>query len=103
MKTEKRAQKFHTDDAHYPDLDSAFDWLKIYFIQSEVPLRERVTRHQYGISARVPQTSFRGKTSGGVAKCRLFSQARLRSALVNIRRKALGHHMKFTQGRLKYT
>ena len=25
------------------------------------------------------------------------------SALVNIRRKALGHLMKFTQGRLKYT
>ena len=27
----------------------------------------------------------------------------VRSALVNIRRKALGHLMKFTQGRLKYT
>ena len=34
-----------------------------------------VTRHQYGISALVSQTSFRGKTSGGVPKCRLFSQA----------------------------
>ena len=34
-----------------------------------------VTRHQYGISALVSQTSFGGKTSGGVAKCRLFSQA----------------------------
>ena len=34
-----------------------------------------VTRDQYGISALVPQTSFRGKTSGGVTKCRLFSQA----------------------------
>ena len=32
------------------------------------------TRHQYGISALVSQTSFRGKTSGSVAKCRLFSQ-----------------------------
>ena len=31
------------------------------------------TRHQYGISAFVPQTSFRGETSGSVAKCRLFS------------------------------
>ena len=30
-----------------------------------------VTRHQYGIS----QTSFRGETSGGVAKYRLFSKA----------------------------
>ena len=34
-------------------------------------------RHQYGISAFVSQTSFRGKTGGSVAKCRLFSQASL--------------------------
>ena len=34
-----------------------------------------VTRHQYRISADVFQTSFRGEASGGVAKCRLFSQA----------------------------
>ena len=34
-----------------------------------------VTRHQYGISALVSQTSFGGETSGSVAKCRLFSQA----------------------------
>ena len=33
-----------------------------------------VTRHQYGISALVSQTSFREETSGGEAKCRLFSQ-----------------------------
>ena len=35
-----------------------------------------VTRHQCGLSAVVPQTSFRGETIGGFAKCRLFSQAR---------------------------
>ena len=34
-----------------------------------------VTRHQYGISALVSQTSFGGETSDSVAKCRLFSQA----------------------------
>ena len=34
-----------------------------------------MTRHQYGISALVSQTSFSGETSGSVAKCRLFSQA----------------------------
>ena len=34
-----------------------------------------VTRHLYGISALVSQTSFGGETSGSVAKCRLFSQA----------------------------
>ena len=26
--SEKRAQKFHTDDMHYSDLGSASDWLK---------------------------------------------------------------------------
>ena len=34
-----------------------------------------VIRHQYGISVLVSQTSFRRETVGGVAKCRLFSQA----------------------------
>ena len=31
-------------------------------------------RHQYGISALVPQMKFCGKTSDGIAKFRLFSQ-----------------------------
>ena len=35
-----------------------------------------VTRNQDGISALVSQTSFRGETVGGVAKCRQFSQDR---------------------------
>ena len=42
-----------------------------------------VTCHQYGISALISKTLFRGETTcgagaggGGVAKCRLFSQAR---------------------------
>ena len=34
-----------------------------------------MTRHQYGISELVSQTSFGGEISGSVAKCRLFSQA----------------------------
>ena len=34
-----------------------------------------VRRHQYGISVPVCQTSFHRKTSDGVAKCWLFSQA----------------------------
>ena len=34
-----------------------------------------VTRHQYGISALVSQTSFRGETVGGGVECCLFSQA----------------------------
>ena len=34
-----------------------------------------MTRHQYGISALVPQTSLLGETSDVVAKWRLFSHA----------------------------
>ena len=63
---------------HYPDLSSAFDWScrvgnLIQPIRSTTQIWV-VTRHQYGISALVSQTSFRGETSGEVAKCRLFSQ-----------------------------
>ena len=64
---------------HYPDLGSASDWSCSVgnLIQ---PIRSTtliwvVTRHQYGISALVSQTSFGGETGGSVAKCRLFSQA----------------------------
>ena len=34
-------------------------------------------RRQYGISTVAAQTSFRGETGDGVAKCRLFSQAKV--------------------------
>ena len=34
-----------------------------------------VTRHHYGIFAFVSRTPFLGETSGGIAKCRLLSQA----------------------------
>jgi len=33
-----------------------------------------VTCHEYGVSVLVPQTSLRQETSGGVAKCQLFSK-----------------------------
>ena len=42
-----------------------------------------MTRHQYGISAVVSQTSFRGKTSGDVAECPLFSQVRIKTIIFN--------------------
>ena len=41
-----------------------------------------VTRHQYGISALVSQTSFRGETSGGITKCRLFYQLKVHHTFV---------------------
>ena len=37
-----------------------------------------VTRHKYGISVLVSQTSFCGETSGSIAKCRLFSRLNCR-------------------------
>ena len=51
---------------HYPDLGSASDWLccvgnLIQPIRSTTQIRV-VSRHQYGISALVCQTSFGGKT-----------------------------------------
>ena len=64
---------------HCPDLSSASDRLKQI---SHATRRIRstthiwgVTRHQYGISVLVCQTSFRGETSCGVTRCRLFSRA----------------------------
>ena len=81
---EKRAQKFHT----------ASDWLN-QIPHAARPIRSTtqiwvMTRHQCGISALVCQTSFEGKTSGNVAKCRLFSQARtLPKVVVNLPRNLL--------------
>ena len=52
---------------------------EICFNQSEAASTTQVwvvTRHQYGIFALVPQTPISGKTSGGVSKYLLFSQAR---------------------------
>ena len=54
LASEKRPQKFTLMACHYP-------WIVIL--------------HQYGIF--LSQTSFREETSGGVAKCRLFSQAQM--------------------------
>ena len=65
----------------YPDLGSASDWLSQISNRTQ-PIRCTtqvwvVTRHQYGISLLVSQSSFHEETSGGVAKCQLFSQASL--------------------------
>ena len=76
MKSEKRAQKFHTDDVSLSRSGWCL-WLVEKFLP---PIRSTtqiwaVTSHQYGISTLVPQTSFREETGDGLAKCRLFSQA----------------------------
>ena len=75
MTSEKRVQKFHTDDVSR----NAPDWLKQISLPRPIKSTIQmwvVTRHQYGISAHVPQTLFRRETSSGFAKCRVFSQAR---------------------------
>ena len=68
MTSEKRAQIFHTDDASllYPGLGSATDWScrvrnLIQSIRSTTQFWV-VTRHRYGISALVSQTSVNGYT-----------------------------------------
>ena len=64
---------------HYLDLASDSDWL-CHVGNLIQPIRSTtqiwvVTRHQYGISVLVSQTSFGRETSCSVAKCQLFSQA----------------------------
>ena len=54
----------------YPDLGGVSDWPKQVSLAVR-PIGRTVTRHQYGISALLPQTLLRGQTSGGVAKHRL--------------------------------
>ena len=71
---------------HYPDLGSASDWLK-QISHAARPYQKHypdlgVTHHQYGISVIVSRTSFVRETIGGVAKCRLFSQASFRTTRV---------------------
>ena len=62
---------------HYPDRRGKFEPIsKFQPIRSTTHIWV-VTRRQYGVSALVSQTPFRGETSGGIAKCRLFSQATL--------------------------
>ena len=73
-------KKMQTDDLSLPRSGcSASDWPSrwgnlLQLIRSTTQFWV-VTRHQYGISALVFQTSFRKGTSDGVAKCRLFCQA----------------------------
>ena len=63
---------------HYPDMGSASDWScsvenLIQPIRSTTQLWV-VMCHQYGIFALASQMAFCRETTGGVAKCQLFSQ-----------------------------
>ena len=78
-----RRRYFSEGETRRPEMRLLFagytsDWLKQISLVVR-PIRDTtqtwlVTRHQSGISALVAWTSFRGETSDGVAKCRLFSQ-----------------------------
>ena len=80
-----RAQKFHTDDASSATQIWVvlLDWLnQISHVARPIRSATQIwveMRHQYGISVLISQTSFGGETSGSVAKCRLFLQARWRA------------------------
>ena len=64
---------------HYPDLGSAsVSKFPTWHDQSEALPRFCSDTSSDGISPLVSQTSFGGETSGGVAKCRLSSQADLK-------------------------
>ena len=76
LRNERRNFKLTT--RHYPDLGSASDWScgvgnLLQPIRSTAQIRV-VTRHQYGISALVSQTSFRGIPAVASGECRLFPQ-----------------------------
>ena len=80
MTPKKQAQKCHTDNPSLPRSRQYF-WLVAQSkkFASTNQMHQQiwaVIRHLYGISKLVSQTSFRGETSGGVKKCRLFSQDR---------------------------
>ena len=45
-----------------------------------------MTRHQYGISTVVAQTSFRGETSGGDSKCDCFLRLSFSQIAANVSR-----------------
>ena len=84
MTSEEGAQKFHTDDASLGQELGSVKQIFNHAIRSTTQIWV-VTRHQYGISALVSQTSFRGKTSGGVDKCRLFSHAVVLDEILSVR------------------
>ena len=112
MTSDERVQKFHTDDVSLPHI-----WVVLLigwkFASSTQKHYPDLTRHQYGISAFVSQTSSHGDTTGGVVKCQLFSQAsifaqeeelraRKREALMQqSRREAQLSRLRFEEQRLK--
>ena len=78
---------------HYPDLGRACDWLN-QISHAARPIRSTTqTRHQYGISVLVSQTSFVGQTSGSVAKFRLFYQAIAKKQKQNKTKQKISSHL----------
>ena len=83
---------------HYLNLGSASDWLKQISLAVRPIISTThiwlVARHQYGISAFGPQTSFHGETSGVDGKGQLFSRATLTS-VDDVTLKARSHKKMF--------
>ena len=84
---ETSAEILHWWRVTYPDVGSPFDRPCVCRVGNLLqPISSTiqiwvVTRPQCGISALVCLTSFRGETTVGVTKCRLFSQARKREGV----------------------
>ena len=79
MTSEKRAQKFHTDDATLLSSIKCFWLVEENFPpcmtnQKHYPNQGRVASSVWNFRARFCQTSIPGETSAGVAECRLFPQ-----------------------------
>ena len=77
LRNERRNSTLKT--CHYAGLSSASDWLKQIFSRGTTSQKHypdlRSDTSSDGISELVSLTSFRGKTSSEVTKCRFFSQA----------------------------
>ena len=73
--------KFHTDEASVPRSGLLVLLIRLGIVGNVLQsiifstLTWIVTRHQYGFSVLVSETSFHRETSGGVTKCQLYSQA----------------------------
>ena len=80
---------------HYPDLGSTSDWFEAKFQPIRISTLIWVASSVW-ISSLVSQMSFRGETTGGVAKCRLFSQVKMKTAQLSLRSHL--HTWKFDPG-----
>ena len=88
MTSEKRVQKFYTDDGSLP-----WSGLCFWLVESNFPHSTTNQKHYPDLGSDVSsvwnfcacsQTSFGGETRGRIAKCQLFSQANITSTYFRV-------------------